>query len=349
MKRNPLNTNDALYNEYRKGFEESSEFFNNSKKIEIKRDETEKDTTPEEEEEIEGLEAIIKTFTLPSHDFAFETVTGNEGLKAFARSTVEAIIEAIKAIGRYLYDLFLNKVKRVEAKVAFLKKKRQMKGIVYHPVKYNELSKRLYIPSMVSTNPIWVANCARVAIDFYTRTVEAHKIIIKYLQYKPISQKHLYELKTALLGDLGKKICDGPVGPIAYTTGILPGGRVFNVVQEPGDFDSVLTFFSSAAVMVKLKSPTWVPETAIISNAITVLDEFVKVIKKEQTSTFTLTGNFENAVKKAKNAQGEVDVNTRQYYAWMTNLNKRMVNLNLQYATYIIDGLCGFVNSGLKP
>lgn len=376
MSKNILLTNDNLQSDIRDGYPDSVDFFVGNKisvekkekteeKPEKKKEEKKEEKKPEEEEneddtpsdddedDVAGLEALILGFAKPrvsvAPSFSFDEVDGQEGIGSTAKSILDAIWKFIKDIGDWIYNLFTNKIARIDTRVKYTNQRRRINGIKTGQIPYPASVKRLFVPAMISASPTWVSNAVKSAETFYKKVIDGHKLLKTFIEEKPKSQEEFVALQKKVLDALGRTITsNGPRNGV-YQTDILPGNRIFNIRISPAlNSDEILTYFTDSSALVKLKTSSWESTPSLIDEALTTLDSFRDTLTKEQRNASFLIKSFAGEIDKSIRANKKISKETKKYYVWLGNLNKRLTNTTLQYATYCIEALDDFINAGLK-
>ena len=353
-------SNDRLYGSLDNNYADNVNFFSGKEVVVEKVEPEEKpEEKPAEEksadeemtvEEIDGIESIVRNFGQirfqdkhedPIHD-------GNEGLVSFGKSLIIALWEMIKDIGRWIRDLFTNKLARVDSRIRYTEQRRKIEGIKDTEVKYPYSIKRLMIPSKVSIEPDWTYNCADVGIVFYRKILAAHQSLKSH-----ISKEDPGPLPTAKRNTVENAIARIVTGSGFNANGvsqtdILPGNRIFNVRAPLEDSpDSAVTFFTESMIDPLLKSKTFMPTPYLIDNAIKTLREYRSVVGDAQKTSSELQRKFESEVSAMMKGEA-VAVTTRTYMKWLVNTNKRLLNGSLQHAIHTMEALDDFINAGLR-
>lgn len=351
-KKNILLTDDGIYGEYRNGYKDSIDFFiGNDVKVKKKKE----GDTDSDEKDVEGAEhlsQLVSAFSTPylhSHEAFFKDLEGSENRNLTVKNVLQAIWEFIKETGVWIYNFFTNKIARVDAKVKYTIQKRKINGIKNHPVKFTASIRQLLAPNIVTSDPSWVVNAAALSLNFYSNAINAHKLLRNYIKEKPNTPEEYLALQFTILDKIGRGVTGNKAIRGIYSTEPLPGNRVFNVRISPSATSSeILTYFNASSAYVKLVSPTWTPNSGIIDKSIGMLENYLYVLVKDQKNVFTLVNNFANEIKRVSNSGTPISSETKKYYIWLTNLNKRLVSSTLQYAIFTIEALDDFLNQGIR-
>lgn len=349
-------TNDPLYKNLNMDFEDNVNFFSGEKVEVTKKDETEnendkkeKDTETPSEEEIEGLENLVKSFSFKVENVVNTDpiVEGNEGIISFGKSLAISLWELIKDIGIWIKSLFTNKMARIETKVQYTAQRRKLKGIKDgEEVRYPSSVMMLVIPTKVSMDPDWTYECAEVGIAFYTKVMDVVKDL-KHWITKEIEDKD--EAKLQVMQSIAKSLTGQSLKEgEQVTTDIIPGNRVYNVRSPIADnANAALTFFSESNTTGKPKTEKFTVTGPLIDNALKVLVNYQQAIERNQKNTSELQRTFESEVNRLINNE-KITSDRKQFLAWLSNTHKRLVNTTLQQAVQTINALDDFINAGLK-
>lgn len=349
-KKNILLTDDGIYGEYRNGYKDSIDFFIGND-VKVKKKDT-KDVPEKDVKGAEQLSELVQSFSASqphSHETFFAELEGVENRNITVKSVLQSIWEFIKETGIWVYNFFTNKIARVDAKVKYTIQKRKINGIKTNPVKFTSSIRQLLVPNIVTSDPSWVINSAAMSLNFYSNCIDAHKLLRNYIKEKPKTPEEHIALQYTILDKIGKGITGNRPHKGIYSTEPLPANRIFNIRISPSVTSSeILTYFSASSAYVKLVSNTWTPNSGIIDKSISMLENYLYVLVKDQKNVFTLINNFANEIKRMSNSGVEISSETRKYYIWLTNLNKRLISSTLQYAIFTIEALDDFVNQGIK-
>lgn len=337
-KKNILLNNDGLYNEYREECEESIDFFTGSK-IEVsdkkhKEEDSDKDKI-EGSEDISGLETLVVTFG------------GGVGVRDVPIFPYEKVNE----MNNEIYNLFQNKIKKLEKRINYTTQKLDKKGIKEKPIKLKQVVKRLGIPKKVTSDPKWVLNSIYEAIYFYLLTVKAQEILITYSKENPDTSEKYLALQFDILEKLGKVFSSSSANKGVYTSKPLPGNKTFNLRISKSIFsNSLLTYFIDLKTPVESVSEFYTPDINLINSAIKYLKECDKLITNNQKYSLVLGVDLNKKLNPRYKKPKERRFNRygSRYYLWLANLNKRLVTTSLQYIISTTEALDDFINQGIK-
>lgn len=353
-------SDDKLYSSLDNNYADNVNFFTGKevvvvkeeKKEDPKEDEPEEKTADEEmdDEQVAGIESIVANFGSiqfrdkyedPIHD-------GTEGLVSFGKNLLISLWEMIKDIGRWIANLFTNKLARIDARVRYTEQRRKISGIKEGECKYPYSIKRLMIPSKVAIEPDWTYSCADVGIKFYRKILEAHLSLKSRISRDSIAHLDL-EKKNTIQDSIAKIVTGGGFnGANIAQTDILPGNRIFTVrAPLPESPDAALTYFIESSIDPVLKKKTFISTPYLIDNALKTLTEYRAAVNIAQKTSSELQRKFESEV--AALMKGEkVESEVRLYLKWLVMVNKRMLNATLQHAMHTMEALDDFINAGLR-
>lgn len=355
-------SDDKLYSNLNNNYADNVNFFSGKEVTITKKEKKEEDvpkdppveekTTDEEmdDEQVEGMESIVANFGRIQFRNEYEDpiYDGTEGLVSFGKGLLISLWEMIKDIGRWIVNLFTNKLSRIDTRVRYTEQRRKINGIKEGECKYPYSIKRLMIPSKVATEPDWTYNCADVGIKFYRKVLQAHLSLKERITRDSISSLDMAKRNT--VQECIAEIVTGSGFNSANLaqTDILPGNRIFTVrAPLPESPDAALTYFIESSIDPLLKKKTFTSTPYLIDNALKTLTEYRATVNIAQKTSSELQRKFESEV--AALMKGErVETEVRAYLKWLVVLNKRMLNISLQHAMQTIEALDDFINAGLR-
>lgn len=256
--------------------------------------------------------------------------------------------ELIKDIGRWIADLFTNKIARIDSRVSFTEQKRKMNGVKEGEVKYPYTIKRLMIPSQISTEPDWVCSCAEVGIGFYRNVTKAHQMLKEAISKDSISNLDQHK-KDVTERCIARPITGSGFGSTNMAkTDILPGNRIFVVrAPLPETPEAVVSYFIESDVEPVLKNKVFIPTPYLIDSALAILKKYRTAVVSTQKNSSELQRKFEREVSDMLKGE-KTDQEVRLYLKWLVNTNKRLMSTTLQHAVQTIEALDDFIDAGLK-
>lgn len=359
-------SDDKLYSSLDNNYADNVNFFSGKEVVVVKEEKKDEEDKPEEklveepvdktadeemdDEQVAGIESIVANFGRIQFRDKYEDpiYDGTEGLISFGKSLLISLWEMIKDIGRWIVNLFSNKLARIDTRVRYTEQRRKISGIKEGECKYPYSIKRLMIPSKVAIEPDWTYNCADVGIKFYRKVLQAHLSLKDRITSSSIS--NFEALKKSTVEESIARIVTGSGfnGANLAQTDILPGNRIFTVrAPLPESPDAALTYFIESSIDPVLKKKTFTSTPYLIDNALKTLTEYRAVVNIAQKTSSELQRKFESevsALMKGETVESEV----RLYLKWLVGLNKRMLNVSLQHAMHTIEALDDFINAGLR-
>lgn len=319
----------------------------------VKNEEEEANKSADEEmddEQVAGIESVVANFGRIQFRDKYEDpiYDGTESLVSFGKNLLISLWEMIKDIGRWIVNLFGNKLARIDTRVRYTEQRRKISGIKEGECKYPYSIKRLMIPSKVAIEPDWTYNCADVGIKFYRKVLEAHLSLKDRIGSGSIT--NLDQVKKNTVEESIARVITGRGfnSTNLAQTDILPGNRIFTVrAPLPESPDAALTYFIESSIDPVLKKKTFISTPYLIDNALKTLTEYRAAVNVAQKTSSELQRKFEsevNALMKGESVESEV----RMYLKWLVVLNKRMLNVSLQHAMHTIEALDDFINAGLR-
>lgn len=352
MSKNPDITNDDINEEIRSDNEDSINFFKGSEVVILHKNISEP-VDEETQKMIDGLESLVKGFSASVERVEFnKLIIGSEARetdpvrkRSIIMTIVDEVIQFLKNVGNWIMSLLTNRIARATNKLRYLENRRKIKGIKTKKVNYLSGISALMMPSVVSYSPSWVIDATNTGLDFYKRTILAHKAMIDMITHHPNSREELKARKISALETIGRIVTNGKTSIPGFTSDILPGNKEFTVSIRTTERNSAPFYFTSAASFVKLKSSTWNPTPGIIDSGITLLNTFINEIKKEQSNTNTLNRNFERSIKAARKYANSWTI---AYYNWLIEIHRKLISLTFQQTMRWYDTLEDFVSSGVR-
>lgn len=344
-------TNDDINSEIRNDNEDSINFFSGTE-ITILHKNVSEPVSDEVQNEIDGLETLILSFSASRERLAFnEALLGGEDRysqlpeeRSIFIRIIEEVMRFLRGVAEWIWSLLVNRIRRAENRLVFLEQRRKGNGIRNYPVKYLRSVQSLLIPSISTASPTWVLSNATQGLNFYKRSIAAHKKLIEFIGHKPNSREELRELKLLALTSVGGIITNGNRVKDEYTTDVLPGNRVFHVALRTTEKEGNPFYFLNYPGAAVLKTDYWTPTSGLISNGLDLLKEYIKEIKKEQSTTTTLTRNFEQQIRAAKKGASNWTI---VYYNWLIELNRKFVSITFYSTMRWFDALEQFISSGV--
>jgi len=343
------NSNDHIYGERLKPYEERMNFFL-GQDVKVNKDNVDSDKL----DAVTGMESALQRFstqgyiTIPEQ-FDSAVVDGMEAASG-AKRMIDFLIQLAKDAVDFILNLINNRIARLDNREFRVSTNRKRDGIVTTPVKYPATHRRLLDPHTVSLDGNWIAVSINGVNEYYKNTIKTYRELVDLIKDAASPGFNLENQLTKTMGVIKTSMGLSHKGDI-YLSEVIPGNRQL-IVDEPkaSNLDKIGIYFQSSTVPVKLLSPEFEPSGPMIDNVLNKVRAVSKEIRSNQSTVSQLYRTFEKSAREFEHkAEEKLTSEQRQYLNWLVRFNKRLMTVNLQYVLTATDAGLDFVNASLRP
>lgn len=350
----PQKSADYLYAERMDGYEESINFFLD-KDVSVEKEKVKEEDLPT----VDGLESIITRFkdygriTIP---FGKETSlklnehAGTESIADTARAGLDFIIQLVKDAVYFILNFVNNRIARVDGRNKRTVIERKRSGLNNNEVRYPGGMRRLVDRTTISEDPNWVNESLKMVHSWYKDNIKVYKDFSSHIKIHGEG----FDIKSAV-EDVTKSIKvllgmeHDPANDRYITKRSLPGNKLFSFnVPNPSILDSVGLYFVDTAIDVPIPTKTFYVTSPMMDKTLAEIKDIISSVRSNQSTVSQLIRDFEKSVTKFKNENASsLSTDEKTFFNWLIRVNKRLMNLCVQYVIAALDTALDFCNAGI--
>lgn len=343
------NSNDQIYGERLKPYEERMNFFL-GQDVKVKKDNVASDKL----DSVTGMESALQYFSTQGSisipgEYDSAVVDGMEAAGS-AKRMIDFLIQLAKDTVDFILNLINNRIARLDNREFRISVNRKRDGIVTTPVKYPATHRRLLDPHTVSLDGNWIAVSINSINEYYKATIKTYRELVGLIKDAAGTNFNLETQLNKTMGVIKSNMALSQKGDL-YLSEVIPGNRQL-IIEEPkvGTLDKIGVYFQSSTVPVKLLSPEFEPSGPMIDNVLNKVRLVSKEIRSNQSTVSQLYRTFEKSAREFEyKTEEKLTSEQRQYLNWLVRFNKRLMTVNLQYVLTATDAGLDFVKASLRP